>query len=1033
MCNTNGFKFVKVEEFFNQSKKWTKLTKVISPDYDDKLKVLSLNFENDTNDNCLVVIHFPSKDTFRFRFNPSKTNNEDYSNHNTRAIVMDSFDELIKNIPDFTLQYDFDKKTNTVQLTTFEKKDKPYMKMVIELDNFEMTVYKYNDINKEILVLSTDNYGTRFNKLCSYDGIDEYSIVQAFVKPFTAKYIGFGETGGKTLCKNGSQLTYMNYDNMKYEQIYKRGPLDDREALYHTNPFFMQFYGVPAEDIVCGLFIDNVSESFVDVGYSNAERYMIGSLLGDLDFYFFLGRNAEDVMSSYVSFVGTARLKPRYVLGYHQGCYGYECRQDLETVINDYRKYQIPIDGLHVDVDLQKNYRTFTIDEEKFPNPKEMFSNLRSQGIKCCTNITPIISNENQDLTYGTYASGIANKYFVTDNRVLPCDDVKNDMYQDFNFGSETIKTIEEVVNKPDKNPIEEKAFNHILNNYNSGSPYEGAVYYGGDRGITGHYPDFGRKEVRRWWGEQYKYLFDQGLEFIWQDMTSPAIIPYLGDMRSFPFKLKVTNDFLKKYNYEDSDDNTDVKQYAKAPAIKVWSLYPFNLHKATFHGLNNLSSRENKRNFIIGRGGFTGMHRFAGLWTGDNASTWDFLKINVAQVLALGLSGEPITGEDTGGFMPARDDEKWVDPELFIRWMIVGSFLPWFRNHYIKKNNKLFQEPYMFQSVIDKVSEDEKPMYSYVLKVTKYFIELRYRLMQVFYDALFENTITGMPIVSPLFLKDWEDKALFNDKIDFLNNEFFLGKDILVAPILEKQSDGNMYGKRDVYLPLGSKWYNFMNNSQALSSPIEGGTTIFDFDARISDDEEHIPFICPVYVREGAIIPTIELEQYVGERNAKGQPNPITLNIYPGDCGEYTMYLDDGVSRSSAPICDESQGGDPDSKGEYREVNITHKYIGSTNREINITRIHDNYKPQYEDFYYVAILHNKDEIKGGNYLPLKKVTINENDASIIINGTIDQRVDEIKTATSNSWYFNENINISFIKVSDKDTDTNIKIELEYN
>jgi alpha-glucosidase len=503
--------------------------------------------------------------------------------------------------------------------------------------------------------------------------------------------------------------------------------------------------------------------------------------------------------------------------------------------------------------------------------------------------------------------------------------------------------------------------------------------------------------------------------------------------MRSFPFKLKVTNDFLKKYNYEDSNDDTDVRQYAKAPAIKVWSLYPFNLHKATFHGLNNLPSRENKRNFIIGRGGFTGMHRFAGLWTGDNASTWDFLKINVAQVLALGLSGEPITGEDTGGFMPARDDEKWVDPELFIRWMIVGSFLPWFRNHYIKKNNKLFQEPYMFQNVIDKVPENERPMYSYVIKVTKYGIELRYRLMQVFYDALFENTITGMPIVSPLFLKDWEDKALFNDKIDFLNSEFFVRNDILVAPILDKQSDGNMYGKRDVYLPLGSKWYNFMNNSQALSYPIEGGTTIFDFDARINDDDEHIPFICPVFVREGAIIPTIELEQYVGERKAKGQPNPITLNIYPGDCGEYTMYLDDGVSRSSAPICDESQGGDPASKGEYREVNINHKYIGSNDREINITRIHDNYKPQYEDFYYVAILHNKDEIKGRNSLPLKKVTINEKDASSIINGTIDQRVDEIKTATSNSWYFNENINISFIKVSDKDTDTNIKIELEYN
>jgi alpha-glucosidase (family GH31 glycosyl hydrolase) len=68
-------------------------------------------------------------------------------------------------------------------------------------------------------------------------------------------------------------------------------------------------------------------------------------------------------------------------------------------------------------------------------------------------------------------------------------------------------------------------------------------------------------------------------------------------------------------------------------PAVKVWNLYSYNLHKATYHGLNHLKGRENTRNFILGRGCYSGMHRFAALWTGDNVSTWDFLKINVAQV----------------------------------------------------------------------------------------------------------------------------------------------------------------------------------------------------------------------------------------------------------------------------------------------------------------------------------------------------------------------------------------------------------------
>ncbi len=1027
MSKCTNLKFIKVEDFFNSSKFWSKLDNANSPTYDENQKVLSLIFKTNSDENCAMVIHFPKKDTFRLRFNPCKITPEEYSKQNTRSIVNDSFDELIKNFNDFKTKYDYDTKNNVVQVITFEE-DKAYMKLVITLNNFHMEVFKYNQNNEEILVSSTDDYGVRYNKISSYNGIDEYSIVYSFVKPFTAKYIGFGETGGKTLCKNAKQITYMNYDNMMYKQIYGRGALDDREPLYHNNPFFMEFYGEPAEDSVSGIFIDNASESFVDVGYSNSERYMIGTLLGDLDFYFFLGNNAEEVMSSYVSFVGTARLKPRYILGYHQGCYGYEKRSDLEEVVEDYRNYQIPIDGLHVDVDLQKNYETFTIDENKFPNPKEMFGKLRKQGIKCCTNITPIISN--QDNNYATYKSGLEKGYFVTDNRVLPCAS-SEESYQDFNFGTEAIKTIDDIVNQKDKNPIQEKVFKNIVNNYNSGNPYEGAVYYGGDRGVIGHYPDFGRKEVREWWGEQYSYLFEQGLEFVWQDMTSPAIMPYLGDMRSFPFKLLITNDFLKKYDYADSEGNdTKDDQYQKSPAIKVWSLYPYNLHKATFHGLNNLPCRINKRNFIIGRGGFTGMHRFAGLWTGDNASTWDFLKINVAQVLALGISGEPITGEDTGGFMASRDGEQWVDPELFIRWMVVGSFLPWFRNHYIKKGSKLFQEPYKFQTVINKVSPSERPMYSYVLKVTKYYIEQRYRLMQVFYDAMFDNTSTGMAIVRPLFLNDWKDKALFNDKIDFLNNEFFLGKDLLVAPILDKQCDENMQGKRDVYLPSGNSWYCFMDNQRPLLSLIEGGTTIFDYDAHISDDDSHIGFICPTFVRAGAIIPTIELEQYVGEKNEKGQANPITINIYPSADGKYTMYLDDGVSRSSAPICDESQGGDPMAKGEYREVLIKHSYTDAKHREVNINRVYDNYTPKYEDFFFVAILYDEKELSEKGVSPVEKITINEKEISIITDGNIDKRSAALSGSNENKWYFNENINISFIKVFDNSK--NLKINLQY-
>lgn len=120
-----------------------------------------------------------------------------------------------------------------------------------------------------------------------------------------------------------------------------------------------------------------------------------------------------------------------------------------------------------------------------------------------------------------------------------------------------------------------------------------------------------------------------------------------------------------------------------KKMAIEIWSLYSYNLHKATYKGLNNL--RGDKRNFIIGRGSFTGAHRYAGLWTGDNSSTWQFFNISVAQVISLGLSGVTIAGADVGGFEPPDGMDKeqgqgFCGPELFIRWNLAYSLLPWYR-----------------------------------------------------------------------------------------------------------------------------------------------------------------------------------------------------------------------------------------------------------------------------------------------------------------------------------------------------------------
>lgn len=1019
---SNVYKFLKVEEYFGRYKEWDKLGSVESHSFNEK--TLTLNFKKVDGSNCVMLIQCVQNDTFRVRFNPTKSKADEYCNvsHLLDKRNFDLEDEELKE--NFIFDVDCKEGTDQIVLTTKSEFNTIKMQVVVTKAPFGIKVFNISDSNSEFAEIpvwqtaDTPIYYTPHS--LDPNNPEDYALIQAVKKPANAKYFGFGEQGGTKLSKNTDQLNYFNFDNMRYRQVYDRGPLENREPLYHSEPFFYEFNGIPESKNVNAVLLDNPSQVFIDIGYSNSSRYMFGTRFGDLDYYVFLGEDPKNILDSFTAIVGRPGLKPRYALGYHQGCYGYECAADLKWSVERHRAWEIPLDGLAVDVDLQNNYRTFTIhpdyqinknnrSEQTFGSHKDMFSWLRENGVKCSTNITPVISNRQYDdrgNEYTTYTEGIQNGYFVTDER-YDANNPESKYYQLSGlYGPGT-----EGCPNPDG----------WVEGYNSGEAYVGEVYYGPDAqghdmGSPGHYSDFARPEVREWWGQQYTYLFDQGLEFVWQDMTTPAIRQNRGDMKGFPFKLMVNSDFQGELE--------------KKPALKVWNLYSYNLHKATYEGLNKLPGRENKRNFIIGRGSYVGSHRYAGLWTGDNSSDWDFLQMNISQVLSLGLHALAVSGQDIGGFeqSSADNEQKWASPELVIRWTAAGAFLPWFRNHYVRKGRKEFQEVFQYKEWFNDYKGGNIPeprdLYLMVPDICKHFIRLRYRLMQLFYDALFENTLNGMPISRALFLCDPEDKALYNDKAEFLNNEFFVRKDLLIAPVLRPQSENNNGGRRDVYLPQGSDWYCFVDNSMPLGSATEGGTVVRDFDANINMEGQHIHFIVPMYVRAGAIIPTIEVEQYVGQLNAVGEANPITLNVYPGKEGEYTMYLDDGVSRTSAP---KAEVDDPNANDEYRQTDITHSYTSDKVREIKVDRKHDGYKP-FEEYFFVAVLHDPAEAKGSSG-PLKSVSINGQPLQSIVNGGPDQRAGDLNDSPNNAWYYNENINISFIKVFDNASSIAIKAE----
>jgi alpha-glucosidase len=949
----SSYRYVRVDEFNpNSAEGWTQFGHVTGCVYDKADEVFTIT-GTAAPTAPVLKIYILGAAAFRVRFNPTG----DYSMDGSFAVVNKNLGPVNVTV----LQNDTEKLSA----------DLGAVRLDVLFNPFTVQVYW-----KEKLISTDTAQG-----LIYVAGGGGQAVANFKAYPANANYFGAGEKGGSDLTLNEAALAFFNYDNFKYSgqnqagggfgavvpQSFQPGPLDWTEPLYNSIPFFIEDNPNPLDSngvatgvpYAYGILLDNESQTYFNFGASSSfngnmyGKYFFGALYGEIDYYFMAGDATPDVLQQYSTLTGPAALAPMWALGYHQGCYGYYNQAKVVGAIQSYRNAAIPIDGMHIDVDFQNNYRTFTASPEKFPNGGQpTFAQLAAMGVKASTNITGIVTiqplDENGNATeYSVLQSGKAINAFVQDNRAegpgpaYPQPFVTNESYGD-NFGS-----------NPYPSP---------------GAPFNPGP--GTALGTYGYYADLGQQAIRDWWGLLIKPLLDAGLEMVWQDMTDPATQPSVCD--SAPWKTLPLNVLMFDYT-----------QNKMVPSAQIHNVFALNLISATHTGLIKLRQEAgvDKRPFIIARGGFTGVHRYAASWTGDSASDWNFLSILIPEILNFGLSGQPMSGADVGGFAtsstslndPANGTPSYsyiqngqviggiTDPELLTRWTTLSAFIGWFRNHY-DGYNKQYQKPFAYQD----------PYQSACRK----YIEIRYKLLQLFYDLLYECTQTGLPICRPLFLTDREDTAVYGH----LNDQFMVGNDLLIAPVITRGSTG-----REVYLPKGSDWYAYADEQAPLPAPNTGPQSI----------GWYVPIdLVPIYVRAGAIIPRRVLEQYVGQL----PQNPLTFECYPGPAGNHTLYLDDKV-------------GFGYQTGAYRLTTITQSAVtsASTSRQVTVTRTHDGFTPK-EPFYFVSLLRATVPVQ----VTIAGVVI----ANLTAGG--DAVSSAALTASAvNAWYFSTSLQTVFVKVFD--------------
>lgn len=372
----------------------------------------------------------------------------------------------------------------------------------------------------------------------------------------------------------------------------------------------------------------------------------------------------------------------------------------------------------------------------------------------------------------------------------------------------------------------------------------------------------------------------------VYPDFGKPAVRDWWGDMQQYLIDLGVGgvwNDMNEPASFrgELPPDVMFTDEDRPMPHAAMHNVYGHFMAKATYEGLRRANGR---RPFVITRACYAGSQKYATVWTGDNQSLWSHLQMAIPQLCNLGLSGFAFAGTDVGGF--GAD----CTAELLCRWVQVGAFSPLFRNHSAK--GTIRQEPWQF---------DRR-----TIDINRKFIELRYRLLPYFYDLFHECEKTGIPIMRPLVLHYENDPETWN-----LNGEFLVGENLLVAPVLEQGAT-----KKLVYLPEGI-WYDF-----ETKEPYQGGQ-YYIVDAPLD--------VCPMFVKEGSMIPTYEPVQYIGERAY----DTLKLLVYPGS-GHYLHYQDNGKDFAYR-------------SGEYN----LYEFISHADGKVEKKMIHSAY-PEYKHIEYI-------------------------------------------------------------------------------
>ncbi|KEQ99527.1 glycoside hydrolase family 31 protein [Aureobasidium subglaciale EXF-2481] len=639
------------------------------------------------------------------------------------------------------------------------------------------------------------------------------------------------------------QLNTTNYTRTLWSRDAYSIP--DDSNLYGNHPVYFDHRGTNGTH---GVFLLNSNGMDIKINSTaEAGQYLEYNTIGGIiDLYFLAGPSPTEVSKQYAEIVGLPAEMPYWGFGFHQCRYGYRDVYEVAAVVANYSTADIPLEVMYIDY--MDTRHVFTTDPERFPLEKvqELVSTLHDRQQSYIVMVDPAVAYYN---------------------------------YSAFNNG------------------VEANAFLKRSN----GSIYQGVVW----PGVTA-FPDWFASGTQEYWTDEFTSFFnaDTGVDIdaLWIDMNEasnfcpwpcsdpsgyaatngfPPAAPevranagypipgFPADFQPGPSSRKVKRQSnstgthlglpgrnLVDPSYTINNDagslsnktiDTDLIHENGLTMYDTHNLYGTMMSTASRDAM--LARRPTRRPMIITRSTFAGAGAHVGHWLGDNVSGWRWCRVSIAQMLEFAAIFQmPMVGSDVCGFGGNSF------PELCARWATLGAFYPFYRNH--AELGTVNQEFYRWELTT---------------AAAKKAIETRYRLLDYLYTAFHEQTLSGKPLIQPLFFVYPGDTNTFP-----IEHQFFWGNSILVSPVVDDNSTSVTF-----YLP-DDIFYDYFT-----LEPVRGtGDWVTRENVDFTDITAHI--------RGGSILP---LRQNSANTTTELRKQNFVLVIAPDLNGkaEGSLYLDEG------------------------------------------------------------------------------------------------------------------------------------------